>query len=664
MADEETLRAMLPMGFGKAPGMASRTTKSHNRSEAQTTALAQEQEKEDAFADDDEFEDDDDDDDDDEARPAPSAEAATAEKVGVEPPEVPISPEKETAEEEEQAWAHLREYAGLPLSASIQLAEHTKAVTALSIDRSGARVATGSHDYDVKLWDFGGMTSDLRPFTSFEAAENYPVAELAFAPFTKHLLCLCATTQPRLYDYDGHELCVFNKGDVFMRDMRHTTGHISDMTCGGWNPQDDTMFITGGSDSTVRIWDVGQKTKQKSVIVVRSKDRGTKTKVTATTYTPDARSIVAAGHDGALYVWSTSGNYARPSATVLQAHAHGQSATSLAVAPDGWTLLSRGADDTVKVWDLRQLRTPVVQRDGLPNGSDKTDVLLSPDGQHILTGVAAVPEGSSSLHDPHSRWGQLAVLDVHTLSTTYMHTVSESSVIRLAWHPRINQVFASTRAGAVHVYYDRHASQRGAMLALAKRARSRANPYTADPSEIDPYADVPIMIPEEEEDWIDPVHKKRQFPKNPRNVRVPERPLEGRGKGGRIGRSALQPLMEELWEGDLRSEDPREYVYDTLTHLQSPTQVRRQGRKGSPIHVGVCQDTAQDDICRGRRSFGFVVRNDARCQRHSPGTTCGSATNPTYGAQMPCIGSANVHGLWDGRRSFPRTWHLATAFAG
>ena len=37
-----------------------------------------------------------------------------------------------------------------------------------------------------------------------------------------------------------------------------------------------------------------------------------------------------------------------------------------------------------------------------------------------------------------------------------------------------------------------------------------------------------------------------------------KRQLEGRGKGGRIGRSALQPLMKDLVESDLRSEDPRE----------------------------------------------------------------------------------------------------------
>jgi hypothetical protein len=48
-------------------------------------------------------------------------------------------------------------------------------VSAIAVDPSGARIATGSHDYDTKLWDFGGMDSRLKPFKSFEANGNYHV---------------------------------------------------------------------------------------------------------------------------------------------------------------------------------------------------------------------------------------------------------------------------------------------------------------------------------------------------------------------------------------------------------------------------------------------------------------------------------------------------------
>lgn len=531
--DEDTLRSMLPMGFGKAKSAGKGALPKEKAREEEKRLSKTEGTK-------------------DEAREAEKVEASTADE--------PSSTASRCNDGPAYEFDALKEYASLPLTRSIQLRDHKKSVCALAIDRSGARVATGSTDYDVKLWDFGGMASNLRPFKSFEPAENYPVIELAFAPYTKNILCLNAAPQPRVYSYDGDEIATYKKGDVFMRDMKHTTGHISDITCGMWNPVDDAHFMTGGTDSTVRLWDVDHKTSQKSVIVVRSRNRGTKTKVLAATYTSDARTIVAAAQDGALYMWSAQANHARPTAVVHDAHAPDQGASSVALSPDGHTLASRGNDDTVKLWDLRHLRKPLAEHTDLPSGSEYTNILWSPNGKQVLTGTASVPGGSMHTSDVHGEWGQLAVLAADSLATQLVYPVARSTVIRVMWHPRLNQVFVSTRDGDVHVYYDEHASQLGALLAVSKRARSRTNPFAADPSKSDPYADVPIILPEEPEhdDWLDPVYRKPQFPRNPKNARVPERPLEGRGKGGRIGRSALQPLVMDMWEGDLRSEDPRE----------------------------------------------------------------------------------------------------------
>ena len=63
-----------------------------------------------------------------------------------------------------------------PTTHEAKLKDHTKVISALSLDPSGARFATGSHDYDVKLWDFGGMGGGVgKPFKSFEPAESYYV---------------------------------------------------------------------------------------------------------------------------------------------------------------------------------------------------------------------------------------------------------------------------------------------------------------------------------------------------------------------------------------------------------------------------------------------------------------------------------------------------------
>ena len=43
----------------------------------------------------------------------------------------------------------------------VEMVHGTKAVVALAVDPSGARLATGSIDYDVSFWDFAGKLNPM-----------------------------------------------------------------------------------------------------------------------------------------------------------------------------------------------------------------------------------------------------------------------------------------------------------------------------------------------------------------------------------------------------------------------------------------------------------------------------------------------------------------------
>ena len=62
-----------------------------------------------------------------------------------------------------------------PITHEITLKDHTKVISGLALDPSGARIVSGSHDYDCKLWDFGGMDMRCKPFKSWEPAGTYHV---------------------------------------------------------------------------------------------------------------------------------------------------------------------------------------------------------------------------------------------------------------------------------------------------------------------------------------------------------------------------------------------------------------------------------------------------------------------------------------------------------
>ena len=52
----------------------------------------------------------------------------------------------------------------------------------LDVDHSGSRVAAGSRDYSVRLFDFNGMKSDLKSFRKVVPFEGHPVHAVCWSP--------------------------------------------------------------------------------------------------------------------------------------------------------------------------------------------------------------------------------------------------------------------------------------------------------------------------------------------------------------------------------------------------------------------------------------------------------------------------------------------------
>jgi hypothetical protein len=67
-------------------------------------------------------------------------------------------------------------------AAACASAAHGKCVTAIAADRAGARLLTGGEDYQLQMFDFGGMKRDMRSFRKLEPMEGYPINALSFSP--------------------------------------------------------------------------------------------------------------------------------------------------------------------------------------------------------------------------------------------------------------------------------------------------------------------------------------------------------------------------------------------------------------------------------------------------------------------------------------------------
>ncbi|CAI5486031.1 unnamed protein product [Closterium sp. Naga37s-1] len=144
---------------------------------------------------------------------------------------------------------------------------------------------------------------------------------------------------------------------------------------------------------------------------------------------------------------------------------------------------------------------------------------------------------------------------------------SDQSVVRVLWHARLNQIFATCgdkKAGGTHILYDPTLSERGALVCVARAPRAArpedlcarvAAPAIRNPHALPMFRDEPSRKRQREKARKDPVASQR-----------PDLPMDGPGHGGRVGQTKGTLLTQYLLrEGGMlketwMDEDPREAI--------------------------------------------------------------------------------------------------------
>ncbi|KAB8250235.1 hypothetical protein BDV35DRAFT_377514 [Aspergillus flavus] len=364
-----------------------------------------------------------------------------------------------------------------PVSHELVLKTHERAVTTLTVDPSGSRLITGSTDCTIKLHDFASMTpSTVRAFKSVDPTakkqsalqEAHAVHYAAFNPLSPgYVMVVSATPQPRILDRDGETITEFMKGDMYLRDLHNTKGHISEVTSGAWCPTDENLCVTAGSDSTVRIWDANIGRSQKEVIMHKSRAAGSagRSKMTAVAWGSPKQGgpnvLIAAALDGSLMMWSGNGPFTRPSGEIRDAHTRDTWTSGLDISSDGRLVVTKGGDDTIKLWDTRKFKQPI-STVAHPSSSSRyptSNIVFSPTSANVLTG---------------SETGHLHILNPATLKPELVTPVTPGSpLITVQWHEKLNQILTGSANAETHVLYNPDMSSKGAALVMSKAPKRR-----------------------------------------------------------------------------------------------------------------------------------------------------------------------------------------------
>jgi len=457
----------------------------------------------------------------------------------------------------------------LPVTHEAVLHGHSRLTSCVDIEHTGTRLVTGGHDSRVLLYDFAGMKRDLQPFRSLEPCGAHHIRAVSWSPSGDAFLVVPASAEPKVIDRDGREMGYFVRGDMYIRDCRHTKGHIMACTSGQWHPHDRNTVLTASEDGTLRLWDITHVSSQggaagskcQTAVIKPVSSKPGRVAVTACCWSPDGHIVAGAISDGSLQLWSATSNFAsaavgqvlppkaqgvsqqtwrystRPLGVAKQAHQGGEdgSVTCLRFKRDGRTLAARSGDGTIKLWDVRNLGAgPLAQLSGLPAMCPQAGLVWSPDESLLLASVCASTEAKPVRH------GAVVVCEAASLKPVRTLPVPGSGgpgggVAGLVWHPRLNQIFVAAGSAAgdtcgVRVWYDPDFSERGILSAVARAVKPRdaAEAVLAETL-------VPQVYEPPSRVGGGRKRQREEQEKRDRERHVPQQPSGTYGAGGRVG---------------------------------------------------------------------------------------------------------------------------------
>jgi WD40 repeat protein len=227
-------------------------------------------------------------------------------------------------------------------------------VWALDFSPDGSKLASGSIDNTVRLWDVATGLESKR-----FAGHDPWVTSVAYSPDGALLASAGADGLIRLSDaVTGKVICQLK-------------GHDGPISCLAFSP-DGLLLASGsgvisGGDATLRLWEVKSG---KLLHRLQHKDQ-----VRSLAFAADGKSIVSASADGVARLWeiSTAGQRLQ-----LQGHAHGAGITRVAFSADGRTLAAAGdhRDPAIVVWDA-------ITGKQLHRLAGHSPLVFSPDGKTL-----------------------------------------------------------------------------------------------------------------------------------------------------------------------------------------------------------------------------------------------------------------------------------------
>jgi WD40 repeat protein len=233
---------------------------------------------------------------------------------------------------------------------------HAGKVFSVAFSPDGSRLASGSNDGTIKIWDTasGQVQRTLK-------GHSREVWRVAFSPDGSRLASGSDDGTIQVWDTASGQV------------QRTLTAHSDKIWRVAFSP-DGSRLASGSADGTIKVWDVDRGQEMPKLRV----NTGQAGEVWSVAFSPDGSRLAAGSADGTIKVWDAAG--AQEPRTLKE---HSDEVSSMAFSPDGSRLASGSWDQTVKVWDAT---TGQVLRTLKGHTGQVYSVAFSPDGSRLASG--------------------------------------------------------------------------------------------------------------------------------------------------------------------------------------------------------------------------------------------------------------------------------------
>jgi WD40 repeat protein len=234
---------------------------------------------------------------------------------------------------------------------------HTCYVYSIAFSPDGTRVASGSDDKTIRIWD---AQTGQTIAGSFEGHTD-SICSVAFSPSGTRVASGFRDNLIRIWDAQTGQ----TTAGPF-------TGHTDDVNSVVFSP-DGTQIASGSNDNMIRIWDT--RTGQ----TIAGPFEGHPSYVCSVAFSPDGTRVASGSYDETIRIWD-----AQTGQTIAGPFTgHTDDVNFVVFSPDG-IRLAESHDKTICIWDAQTGQTIAGPFEGHTNTN--SSVVFSPDGTRLASG--------------------------------------------------------------------------------------------------------------------------------------------------------------------------------------------------------------------------------------------------------------------------------------